>query len=217
MTLSQAIDYVRNRHNAGSDSNWSDAELYSLMTARCNEILSVIGMIEAVDITTTSVAATQGYAFPTNVVFVKKVLYNKYPVKIISLRESQSLIQGNVTPTGRPEYCYEWNKTLYFIPIPDVTGDVITLFVEKMHPFIDNSSQTSLDIPAVLHARMLDGVLADMYSKDLNQGMTTHFETLWNQKHIPAFWNYKQTLKYRGQAPTVIDCDSNIMSNKGIV
>ena len=216
MTLSQAIDFVRNRHNAASDSNWSDAEIYSLITGRCNEILSVIGLLEAIDTSITTTAALQEYAFPTNVVSIKKVLYDNYPVKIISLRESESLKEGNVVASGRPEYCYQWNNKLYFIPIPSEVKTV-TLFAEKQHPFIDNSTQTTIDIPTVLHYRMLDGVLSDMFAKDLNQGMTTHYENLWNQKHIPAFWMYKMQNKYKGQAPTVIDVDTNVMSDKGIV
>ena len=216
MTLAQALDYVRRRHNAQSDQNWVDAEIYSLMTGRCNEILSVIGLIESVDTSITTVSGTQGYAFPTNVVFVKKILYDGYPVKITSLRESESLKEGNVVASGRPEYAYEWNKTLYFIPKPDAAATV-TLYAEKEHPFIDNTAQTTIDIPSVLHYRMLDGVISDMFAKDLNQGMCRHYEELWNQKHMPAFYQYKMALKYRGQAPTVIDCDSNIMSDKGIV
>jgi hypothetical protein len=216
VTLTQALEYVQNRHNALNDSNWTPAEIYALMSARCNEVLSIIGLIEAVDTSITTVSGTQGYAFPTNVVAVKKVLYDGYPVKVISLRESESLKEGNVVASGRPEYVYEWNKTLYFIPKPDAAATV-TLYVEKLHPFIDGSTQTTIDIPAVLHYRMLDGVLSDMYAKDLNQGMCTHYETLWNQKHMPAFWQYKNMMKYRGQAPTVMDVDTNVMSGKGIV
>ena len=219
MTLSQAIDFVRNRHNAASDSNWSDAELYALMTGRCNEILSIIGLIEDIDTSLTGVTGQQNYAFPSGVVDVKKVLFNGYPVKQISIRESESLKEGNVTASGRPEYFYEWKKNLYFIPVPSASenGDTITLYVEKEHPFIDNVTQTTIDIPSVLHYRMLDGVLCDMFIKDLNQGMATHYETMWNQKHMPAFWLYKMNLKYRGQAPTVIDVDTNTISDKGLV
>lgn len=216
MTLAQALDYVRRRHNAQSDTNWSDAEIYALMTGRCNEILSVIGLIEAVDTSIASAVGTQNYAFPTNVVFIKKLLFDGYPIKQTSLRESESLKEGNVVASGRPEYWYEWNKTIFFIPIPDQIKTV-TSYVEKMHPYIDNTSQTTIDIPAVLHFRMLDGVIADMFAKDLNQGMMSHYETLWNQKHMPAFWQYKMVLKYHGQSPTVIDADTNIMSDKGIV
>lgn len=217
MTLAQAIDFVRNRHNAVSDTNWSDAEIYALITGRCNEILSIIGLIEAVDTTTTSIAGTQNYAFPTNAVFVKKILYDGYPVKILSIREAESLKEGNVVASGRPEYAYEWDKNFYFLPIPDESAKTITMYVEKMHPFIDGGTQMTIDIPEILHFRLLDGVLADMFVKDLNQGMATHYENIWNQKHMPAFWMYKQTLKYRGQAPTMVDADTNIVSDKGLV
>lgn len=47
LTLSQFVDVVRNRHNAVGDSNWSDAEIYALITNRVNEALSYTGLIEA--------------------------------------------------------------------------------------------------------------------------------------------------------------------------
>lgn len=217
MTLSQALDFVRNRHNAASDTNWSDAEIYQLITGRCNEVLSIIGLIEDIDTSMISVSGVQTYPYPANVVSIKKILYDNYPVKQTTIREAESLKEGNVVASGRPEYFYEWNKNIYFIPIPDTNNLEIRLFVEKLHPFIDNLTQTTIDIPEVLQYRMLDGVICDMYVKDLNQGMATHYETMWNQKHLPAFWLYKQNLKYRGFPPTTVDADSNIMTDKGLV
>src|SRR6266446_1520063 len=119
MTLAQALDYVRRRHNAASDANWSDAEIYALMTARCNEIVSIIGLIESLDTSLSSTNGTQGYAFPTNVVFIKKILYDGYPVQNLSPREAESEKEGNVVASGRPTFWYEWAKIIYFIPIPD--------------------------------------------------------------------------------------------------
>jgi len=206
---------VRNRHNAASDSNWGDQEIYALMTARANEVLSVIGLIEAIDTSITTVSGTQGYAFPTNVVFVKKVLYNNYLVQQVDLRQADTVKEGNQWPSGRPEMCFEWNKTLYFVPIPD-SAVTITLYVEKEHPYINNTTQTTLDLPSVLHFRMLDGVIGDMFSKDLNMPMVQHFETLWNQKHIPAFYEYRNQLKSRGKIEVLTDCDSDVSGLHGI-
>ena len=217
MTLAQALDYLRQRHNESSASTyWDSQELYSLMTARCNEILSVIGLIEALDTSITTVASTQSYSFPTNVEFVKKVLYDDYPVQQVSLREAESEKEGNTTATGRPEYWFEWAKKIYFVPIPS-EAKTVTLYCEKLHPYIDNSAQTTIDIPDILHYRMLDGVLADMYAKDLNTTMFQSYESKWNKIHMPSFYQYKMIRKYRGQSPSVVDADSTITSEHGIV
>ena len=217
MTLSQALDYARTRMNAKSDlTYWTNEELYALITAACNEILGVLGLIEALDTSITTVASTQSYAFPSNVVSIKKLLYDGYPVMHVSAREAEGLKEGNVVAVGRPEYWYDWNSTIYFVPNPS-EAVTVTLFCEKMHPFIDNSAQTTIDIPAVLHYRLMDRVLCMMYGKDLNVGMMNHYETLWNTVHIPAIFQYKMMVKYRGQAPSVVDADSTVESELGIV
>lgn len=217
MTLSQALDYVRTRMNAKNDTTYfTNEELYALITAACNEILGVLGLIEALDTSITTVASTQSYAFPTNVVSIKKLLYNGYPVMHVSPRQAETLKEGNVVATGRPEYWYDWNRTIYFVPKPS-EAVTVTLFCEKMHSFIDNSAQTTIDLPAVLHFRMLDRVLGMMYGKDLNVNMMGHYEQMWNTVHIPAIFQYKMMMKYRGQSPSVVDADSTIESDLGIV
>lgn len=217
MTLADAVEYVRNRHNAAADSNWNDSEIYALITARCNEILSVLGLIEATDTSLTSVTGQQAYNFPTNVHFIKKITYDGYPVSLISLNEWEQEKTGGTDPSGRPVYWFEWNRQILFTPIPDETGKQITLYCEKEHPLINNTTQTTIDIPSILHTRMLDGVLVDMYAKDLNQSWANFYETKWNQVHMPAFYRYKMNLKYRGKNPPLLDADTATGNDLGVV
>jgi len=223
MTLSQALDYLRTRMNAKSDATyWTNEELYALITAACNEVLGVIGFIEAVDTSIATVSGTQGYAFPSNVVAIKKVLYDGYPVQHVSLREAESFKEGNVVGSGRPTYWYDWGQSIYFVPKPD-DAKTVTLYCEKMHPMIGVVDpltlvlQDTIDLPPVLHFRTMDRVLGMMYGKDLNVNMMTHYEQLWNTVHIPAIFQHKMMVKYRGQAPSVVDSDSTVVSDIGIV
>lgn len=215
MTLSQFTDFVRNRHNAVSDSNWGDPEIYALITGRCNEVLSIIGLLEDTD-TSTTVASTQAYSIPTDCVAIKALLYNGSLLSPISFKEWELEKSNGTTPTGTPTKYVVWNSQVLLIPTPDA-AQTLTFYYEKMHPYIENSSQTTIDIPAPLHFRLADGVLADMFAKDLNAQMLTHYETKWLQVHIPAFYAYASRMKRRGRFRVVQDADTSLNTDYGVV
>ena len=187
-----------------------------MMTARCNEILSIIGLIEGTDTSLVSVASQAAYSFPTNYEFIRHVLYNGYPLKLISFQEYEQEKTGNTMPeTNPPNYYMVWNNQIIIVPTPSTAAHTITVYGEKRHPLIDGVAQTTIDIPEILHFRMCDGVIADMYGKDLNTGMYDRYEAKWNKIHIPAFFQYKMLKKYRGGRPSVVDADSGYGTDYG--
>lgn len=216
MTLSQFVTYVRNRHNAATDSNWSDAEIYALTTGRCNEICSIIGMLEGTDATTTTVSGTQAYSFPSNFITVKALLYDGQLLQPVSFKEWEDQKSSGTTPTGKPVTYVVWNAQVLLIPTPD-SAETLTFYGEKQHPFIDNSSQTTIDIPSVLHFRLANGVIADMASKDENWNMFTTFQNIWVNQDIPAFQRYAFLRKRRGRFRDVTDADTSITTDYGVI
>lgn len=216
MTLSQFLDFVRNRHNAATDSNWSDAEIYALATGRCNEILSIIGLIEATDTSTTTVSGTQAYSIPSNFISIKALLYNGNMLSPISFKEWESEKANGTTPTGTPTYYVIWNRQVLLIPKPDAAY-TLTFYGEKLHPLIDNSSQTTIDIPAALHYRLADGVICDMAMKDENINMARFYEEKWLNVHIPAFYRFVYLQKRRGKFRVVADADTLVNTDYGVV
>lgn len=216
MTLAQAVSYCRNRHNAATDSNWSDSEIYALITARCDEIVSIIGLIEGTSTSTTTVSGTQAYSFPTNFITIKSLLYNGEKLTPISFDDWESQKAGGVTPTGKTQFFVVWNNQVLLIPTPD-NAYTLTFYGEKEHTFIDNATQTTIDIPSVLHFRLCDGVIADMAAKDENFNMMKIYEDKWLNHHIPAFHRYVFLHKRRGRFRTVTDADTTISTEFGVV
>lgn len=216
MTLTQFVDYVRNRHNASGDSNWSDSEIYSLITGRCNEVLSIIGLIEGTDTSTTTVASTQAYSLPSNTITIKALLYNGELLQPISFKEWEEEKSSGSTPTGTPKTYVVWNSQVLLIPTPDA-ANTLTFYIEKLHPLIDGSAQSTIDLPAVLHYRLADGVICDMAAKDMNQQMMTFYEQKWNQAHIPSFYRYAFLRKRRGRMRVVKDADTSINTDYGVI
>ena len=185
------------------------------MTGRCNEVLSVIGLIEDVDTSVTIVASTQSYSVPDDIEFIKHVTFDGYPVTQIQLKDWEKHKEGNVTPEGRPEYYFLWDSKIWFVPTPSEVKTV-AIYCEKKHPMINGTTQSTIDIPGVLHFRMLDGVISDMFAKDLNAQLAAFYENKWQNVHMKAFFQYKMLQKYRGKNPPVADPDA-MVNDEGIL
>jgi len=200
-------------HNATSDTNWSDSEIYSLLQARSNEALRIIGLKEAID-TTTSVASTQAYAYPTNAVVIRRVLYSGRDLVELSFRQwAQRKVTGT-TPSGSPREFVLWNSNIYLIPVPSASGDTITIYSEKQQSAITSASST-IDVPEILHGALADGVIGMMFAKDLNAQMAAYFEGRWTNAHIPAMREF-QVRKRRGYKAFIVgDVDSTLETELG--
>lgn len=217
MTLAQFITRVRRRHNDEDSSSqfWSEPEIYELITSRCNEVLSIVGLLEATDTSNTSVSGTQVLAYPSDTVTIRQVDYKFDRLKRLTFREAESFKSDSGFDSGRPRNWFPWKREINFIPVPDTTGDAITIYYYKDHDEIDNSAQATIDIPQVLHPRLLDGVLSDMFSKDENERLTAFYENKWISVHIPAFQNFKAEEDSASRFQVLSDVDSQELGDIG--
>lgn len=215
MTITEFVDYVRNMHNATSDSNWSDSEIYQLCKAKANEVLSLIGLVEATD-TTVSVASTQAYAYPTSAIVIRRVLYSGKALKRLSFREWEARKVSGTNPTGTPSEYVLWNNQILMVPTPTASADTITIYSEKEQSAISSASST-IDLPTVLHGRLAEGVISLMYAKDLNPSMATFFENRWDNVHLPAFREFKLRRREGYGAFMVADSDTALNTDFGVI
>lgn len=187
-----------------------------MCTARCNEALSIIGLLE--DYTTdTSVAGTQDYAFPSGATIIRQVTYDGDRLKRISFRQWEWFKDESGTISGEPSMFVVWNDQIKLVPEPEDSGDTIGIYYYKEHPFIDGTTQTTIDIPSVLHVHIARGVISDMYAKDLNPQMASYYEDLWQNRSIPAFQDYKRKVDNAGQFHVMGDADTDDFVGPGIV
>jgi hypothetical protein len=214
MTLSQFIEVVRRRHNAESDTFWSDSELYQLITNRANEALSIIGLLEATT-STTSNSGTQAYNFPSDASTIAQINYKGFRLKQITFRQWEHFKSETTTVSGTPEYWVKWNRQFLLIPIPNTSSDAMTIYYYKEHPYINGSSQNTIDIPAVLHPHLVFGVLSDMFAKDQNPSMAKFYEDKWLNVSIPAMYKFKSNDDFTSFNPSG-DADSDFYTFMGV-
>jgi hypothetical protein len=206
VTLSQFLDVCRARHNAAGDNYWSDEEIYALLTNRINMSLAIIGMIEAYT-TDTTVIGTQGYAYPSGASTLYQVNFKNERLKRITFQQAQLYSTDNGFESGRPTMFYVWGSEIKLVPIPS-TADTLGIYYYKEHPFIDGVTQTTIDVPSVLHPHYVAGVLSDMYAKDLNWNGSQFYEQMWNTVSIPAFNKFKNDERNAGGFNVINDVDT---------
>lgn len=218
MTVTEVINYLRRMHNELNAQTpfWSDAELYALMEAKANEVCSYIGLIESKDTSLTSTSGTADYDYPTNVIRIRRVWYDGIPLKYLNRRQFEARMPQGTAPSGTPREYGLFNNVITLIPTPSVSSDTITLFCEKKQSAITTSSST-LDIPAVFHPALCDAILSEMWAKDLNSGMATMYQNKWLSFHIPAMKQFAKRRRRIGSPSTVIDADSVLETEFGVI
>jgi hypothetical protein len=182
MTPTQIEQAARERYNAVGETFWSQSEMLSLIYAACLEISIETKCIERT-YTTTTVASTQEYAFPTNTLAIKRVTYNGKKLMPITFREDDVLTLDNQssTSTGTPQYYAVWNSTLILRPIPDAAQ---TLKIYSINEAQSLTIASTLEVPSFAHMRLVNYVVSEMYAKDKDFSSAAYYKKLWEQDKL---------------------------------
>ena len=215
MTVTEMVDYVRRMHNAESDTHWSDAEIYKLIEAKSNDILSIIGFKQAIDTSITTVSGTSNYSYPSNVIRIRRVLFNGKPTKLISFRQLEARRPTGTATTGNPYEHVLWADTIIFFPTPN-SAQTVTLYAEKKQSSITGGSST-LDVVDQFHSAVADIVIAMMFAKDENSGMMRIFMDTYLNFHIPNMRKFAMTRRHTGAPLTVTDSDTSLETDWGVI
>jgi len=170
---------ARQQYNAVNDSRYSDLELYDLIYAAQLDLANEAFLIEAV-LSTTTVASTQEYDFPTRAIAVKRVTYNGTKLSPISFREDDVLtvLNQTVSTTGTPSSYAFFDDVFYLRPVPNAAKTL------KVWAFTEPStvSATSvMDIPTLFHMSIVNFLLSKMSAKDKNYEGASYYWNLWEK------------------------------------
>ena len=161
MTPQEIIEAARRGYNASSsDPFFSDAQMYEWVYQASMELAKEGFLIEKV-FTTTTVAGTQGYAYPTNVFAIKRITYDGEPLRHLAQREDDLLTGGDqdITTQGTPEGFVDFNQTIDLRPYPDAAA---TLKIwGYAHPSGVPTATSSLDLPDEWHIHLTNFLLRD--------------------------------------------------------
>lgn len=207
MTPSEILDTCRNRHNAANDTNWSDLEIYQLLTNRVNEALSYIGFVEQTSVSIVSVVGTEAYNYPTGAEIIENIDYNNRRLyKIDWSKYNLYKTRGSTQPRGTPTMFTVWANQILLVPIPSAAGDILKVRYYGIQSTIVPAS--TIVLPVSLHPHLVNGVLADMYAKDLNVQLYDRYQAQWQNAVDIAFPRFKSRETSAGQGMVINDCDT---------
>ena len=205
MTPSEVETAARRKYNAVSDTFFSQAEILDLMFFACHQMARECLLIES-STTTATVIGTQTYAFPSNVISIKRITYDGMKLEPINFRLDDQLtaLDSSTTSTGSPRYYWVWNKTLYLRPTPDAV-ETLTIYTYKEPSAITIAS--TLEIPSMFHPMLVDYIVSEMAAKDSNFNTSTYYRGLW-EKQVQEAKKWQKRYKQRDGFSSVMDEES---------
>lgn len=167
MTPSEIELVARRRYNAVNDTFWSQQEIFDYIYGACLEASDKAFAVERT-YSTTTVADTQEYDYPSNAIAVKRATWNGRKLTRIDMIEDDVLTGMNqgTDDRGNPQYYWIWNNTISLRPIPSSAEALKLWTFNEPSPII--SATGVLEIPSLHHMRLVTYVLACMAEKDQN-------------------------------------------------
>lgn len=208
MTPAQVEEAIRRRYNSVGSSFFSQDEIFKIIY-EAEQILASEGLVieGGPDTSTSTVAGTQAYAFPSLFINVKRLEYDGVKLQNIEFRQDDQLTLLNSTTTeqGTPQYYFVWNSYVYLRPIPD-SAETLKFYGNKEATLLTTAS-SSLSIPVMYHSRLIDYGVAQLAAKDGNWQMYDRFIASWD-KTVIKVRQLKAKLKRGDSFATVKDEES---------
>lgn len=192
MTPTEIITAARRKYNAEGDDFYSDAELLYVIYQGCLELAIETECIERIYQTVT-IVNQQEYAFPTNMVTIKRVTWNGRKLEPITFREDDRLTLYNqeTTQTGNPQYYTQYNETIALRPIPSSVQELKVW--GAVEPQVLNSIQATLEVPTRFHYGIIDFVVSYIAQKDENFKLADVLLQRWMDFKIKAKQDFRRS------------------------
>jgi hypothetical protein len=180
MTPLEIESQARSKYNAIGDTFWASSEIMHLIYEGCLELAVETNCIEDTD-TDTSVANQQEYDFPAYAMDIKRVTYEGRKLEPISMREDDAItaLSTDTAVRGTPRYYFTWNDKIYMRPVPAVSSEDIKVFFTKEPAAVTSAS--TLEVPTLSHAGLVNFCLREMCAKDENFDAAAYYDKLWDR------------------------------------
>lgn len=167
-TLQDVIDRVTRQFGDESGSQVTTADITRWANAAQLEIVKKNRILKAQS-TTSSVSGQQTYSFSSlNILNVEHLHYKGQPLTYMGFTEAQEYINKydpTQTQSDTPNIWYEWGTVLYLYPVPNASGDDVTLYYITTPAIVQNTTDI-LSVPDTYFEAVVSFILAQAYEQD---------------------------------------------------
>lgn len=164
MLASDIIARVRATAGDTDILQFTDATILTWINDATRECASNNNLLQKTG-TSNTVAGTQSYPIPADILRLHSVRYNKEKLDILSMSEFDKFVDDYASSQqGTPLVCYLWATNLTLYPIPD---SVKVLTIEYTRTPVDVTLVGNTpDLPVMYHRRLVDYCLAMVAEQD---------------------------------------------------
>lgn len=179
MTPQEVMDIARSQYNATGDTFFVETEMLRWITQGCQELAAKALTIRKI-YTTTTVASTQEYALPSNIIAIKRMTYDGKKLDPYTFREDDSVTALNfdLTDTGTPIYYAKWDTSVFLRPIPD-DAKTLKIFCYTRPETVTATSV--IEVPEDYHHDIADYLVWRMALKDGNVTIAREYQAEWKE------------------------------------
>jgi len=180
MTPTQVYDRIVNQFGESAGDFFSSAELYAIISEGERVVNKEVECYETTDTSTTTVASTQEYAKPSDLIILDQVRWYGVKLKKFTKVDQDSFdetTRGSSLTEGSPTHYYEWGSSVYLYPVPDSARTLEFRYIGE--PSAVNGGSSAFSIPLMFHEMIVDYGLMFLYAKDQNDG-----QAQWHQNRF---------------------------------
>lgn len=126
-----------------------------------------------------SVAGTQIYTLPTDIVSIESILFDGIIIAPIGYEAAQNQYGANLLKQGIPSYWYTLGNDIYLYPVPNSVKNISMIYVAS--PMLVSSENDLLSVPDRYFNTVVQFVLAKAYELDED----------WNAQQVKSM-NYEK-------------------------
>lgn len=117
---------------------------------------------------TATVAGTQKYTVPTNLLILRSVKWKGQKLQPISMEDADTLMVAADPQGGTPSTFWQFARQIYLYPVPDSNGTSdLSLFYTKQPTNVTLTSDTP-ELPVQYHPRLVEYCIAQAAESDDN-------------------------------------------------
>jgi len=167
-TLQDVIDRVTRQFGDESGSQITVADITNWTNSALMEIVKKNRILKAQS-TTPSVAGQQQYTFSSlSILNIEHLQYEGKALDhkgFIEAQEYVSKYDPTMSQNGTPVVWWEWGTVLYLYPVPQVSGEDVTLYYIQTPAEVSNTSDV-LTVPDTYFETVLQYVMSQAYEQD---------------------------------------------------
>jgi len=216
MTPAQAKAHVRNQVDEQTAKFWSDAEIWSYLWDAETQLVDKANVFTGNDSSTTTVASTQDYSVPSDLIRIDSLSWNKVKLKAVTLDVYESLSSpnyGGTLATGDPVYYYLFNNTVSLYPVPDSAQTLKYWYTKEPTELTDSS--TAFSVRTQYHNSLVNFAIYKCLMKDMDPRADTYLQ-MWLNTMDEAVDSYNRT-RFEDQHNHVMDENDMNATEMGLI